>query len=516
MNEHTIRDIVIVGGGTAGWMAAAAFARFLNNGHTRITLIESDEIGTIGVGEATIPPLITFNRMLGINENEFLSYTQGSFKLGIEFVNWGGIGERYFHPFGYHGHDLEGVHFHQLYLRERKKRVMQDISAWSMSAVAAQHGKFARPSPDTKPPFGQLLYAFHFDASLYAKFLRGYAEPRGVRRIEGKIVDAALRAEDGYVEAVTLADSQRIEGDLFIDCSGFRGLLIEQKLETGYEDWTHWLPCDRAIAVPCANPGDPDPFTRATAHKSGWQWRIPLQHRMGNGHVYSSAHIGDDEAERVLLDNLEGEPLAEPRRLTFTTGRRKLAWSRNVVSMGLSSGFVEPLESTSIHLIQSGIAKLIALFPDKRFNPVERDEYNKQMQDLFEDVRDFVILHYHATRRDDSGFWNQCRTMTVPDSLQHKIDLFRAKARVFREGFDLFGTTSWVAVMLGQHILPEDSEPAADALDEERVAAALEEMRVGYLETAQAMPSQAEFIARCCAAQPAAPALKSFDFGATA
>ena len=344
MNEHTIRDVVIVGGGTAGWMAAAAFARFLNNGQTRITLIESDEIGTIGVGEATIPPLITFNRMLGINENEFVSYTQGAFKLGIEFVNWGGIGERYFHPFGYHGHDLEGVHFHQLYLRERKRRVMQDISAWSMSAVAAQLGKFARPAPDARPPASQLLYAFHFDASLYAKFLRTYAEPRGVRRIEGKIVDATLRPEDGYVESVTLADGQVIAGDLFIDCSGFRGLLIEQKLQAGYEDWTHWLPCDRAIAVPCANPGDPDPFTRATAHKSGWQWRIPLQHRMGNGHVYSSAHISDDEAERVLLDNLEGEPLQDPRRLSFTTGRRKLAWSRNVVSMGLSSGFVEPLE----------------------------------------------------------------------------------------------------------------------------------------------------------------------------
>ena len=516
MNEHMIRDVVIVGGGTAGWMAAAAFARFLNNGQTRITLIESDEIGTIGVGEATIPPLITFNRMLGINENEFLSATQGTFKLGIEFVNWGGIGERYFHPFGYHGHDLEGVHFHQLYLRERKRRVMQDISAWSMSAVAAQLGRFARPAPDTKPPFGQLLYAFQFDASLYAKFLRSYAEPRGVRRIEGKVVDATLRAGDGFVESVTLADGQQVAGDLFIDCSGFRGLLIEQKLETGYEDWTHWLPCDRAIAAPTSYSGGPDPFTRATAHESGWQWRIPLQHRMGNGHVYSSAHISDEDAEQVLRDNLEGELLDEPRRLRFTTGRRKQAWSRNVVSMGLSSGFVEPLESTSIHLIQSGIAKLIALFPDKRFNPVERDEYNKQMRDLFEDVRDFIILHYHATTRDDSDFWKQCRAMSIPDGLQHKIDLFRAKARVFREGFDLFATTSWVAVMLGQHIVPEEHEPAADALDEERVSAALEEMRIGYLETAQAMPTQAEFIARACAARPAEPALKSFDFGAMA
>ncbi|MDB5722481.1 MAG: tryptophan 7-halogenase [Alphaproteobacteria bacterium] len=505
MNEHDIRDLVIVGGGTAGWMAAAAFSRFLNNGYTRITLIESEEIGTVGVGEATIPPLITFNQMLGINENEFVAATQGTFKLGIEFVNWGQIGERYFHSFGSHGHDLEGVLFHQLYLRERKRRVTQDISAWSMSAVAAQHGRFARPGAEARPGLAQLTYAFHFDAGLYARFLRGYAERGGVRRLEGKIVDVALRPADGFVESVTLADGRTIEGDLFIDCSGFRGLLIEQALRTGYEDWTHWLPCDRAIAVPTALAGEPDPYTRATAHASGWQWRIPLQHRMGNGHVYSSAHIGDDEAERVLRANLESEPLAEPRRLGFTTGRRRQCWNRNVVSMGLSSGFVEPLESTSIHMIQSGIAKLIALFPDKRFNPVERKEYNRQMQDLYEDVRDFIVLHYNATKRTDSDFWNQVRTMSIPDSLAHKVELFRAKGRVFREGLDLFATPSWVAVCLGQNIVPETYEPAVDALDADKVAAALEQMRATYLETAMALPPHAQFIANCCSAKGAQP-----------
>jgi tryptophan halogenase len=503
MNEHTIRDVVIAGGGTAGWMAAAAFSRFLNNGVTRITLVESEEIGTVGVGEATIPPLITFNRMLGINENEFVAATQGSFKLGIEFVNWSEIGARYFHPFGGHGRDIEGVHFHQLYLRERQRRVLQDISAWSMSAVAAGRGRYARPGPQATFPLEQLYYAFHFDAGLYARYLRGYAERGGVRRVEGKITGVARRPDDGFVESVTLASGQTLTGDLFIDCSGFRGLLIEGALETGYEDWTHWLPADRAIALPTTYQGQPDPFTRATAHAKGWQWRIPLQSRMGNGIVYSSKFMDDDEALATLHANLEGEPLAEPRRLGFTTGRRKLAWNANVVSMGLSSGFIEPLESTSIHFVQSGIAKLIALFPDKRFNPVERDEYNRQMQDMFEDVRDFIILHYTMTKRDDSDFWRHCRAIEIPDSLARRVEMWKAKGRLFREGYEVFSTTSWVAVMLGQGLVPDDHEPAVDALDEARVAEALEQMRLAILDVAERLPTHGEFIARTCAANPA-------------
>ena len=516
MNDHDIRDVVIVGGGTAGWMAAAAFSRFLNNGHTRITLVESEEIGTVGVGEATIPPIITFNRMLGINENDFMRATGATFKLGIEFVNWGGMGERYFHPFGAHGHDLEGVHFHQLYLRARKSAVMPDISSWSMSAVAASMGKFGRPTDDAQSPIRELLYAFHFDAGLYAKYLRGYAEKGGVRRIEGKIVDVALRQKDGFVESITLADGQRMAGDLFIDCSGFRGLLIEDALKTGYENWQHWLPCDGAIAVPSAIGGEPDPYTRSTARGAGWQWRIPLQHRMGNGHVFASDYVDGDAAEAELMANLEGEPLADPRRIQFTTGRRKQSWNKNVVCLGLSSGFIEPLESTSIHFIQSGIAKLIALFPDKRFNPVERDEYNRQMRDLYEDVRDFIVLHYKATMRDDTPFWHRCRTMEIPDTLQRKIDLFRARGRVFRDGLELFATTSWVSVALGQHIIPDDYEPAVDALDEGRVATALEQMRQGYLNVAQHLPTHGDFIRRAGLSPNVAPSptgdLPTFSF----
>ena len=511
-NEQTIRNVVIVGGGTAGWMAAAAFSRYLDNGHTKTVLIESEEIGTIGVGEATIPPLITFNAMLGINENDFVAATKATFKLGIEFVNWGGLGERYFHPFGSFAQDLQGVHFHQLYLRERKRRVMQDISAWSISAMAAALRRYGRPGQNAQPPLSDMRYAFQFDAGLYAAYLRSYAEAGGVHRIEGKIVDVKLDGEDGNVGSVILADGRTIDGDLFIDCSGFRGLLIEQALGTGYEEWTHWLPCDRAVAVPCSYSGGPDPFTRSTAYAAGWQWRIPLQHRMGNGLVYSSSHISDDDAAALLLANLEGEPLAEPRHLSFRTGRRKLAWNRNVVSLGLSSGFVEPLESTSIHLIQAGISRLLSLFPDRRFNPVERNEYNRQIQALFEDIRDFIVLHYHATRRADSDFWNYCRTMDVPDSLKNKLELWRAKGRVFRDELELFPTTSWVAVMLGQGVVPDEYEPIVDALDEEKVASALEQMRLGILQTAERLPAHGEFIAQILGQRPAEPELPEFVF----
>ena len=500
MTDHAIRRIVIVGGGTAGWMAAAALSRRLDSNQVAITLIESDEIGIVGVGEATIPHLAVFNEMAGIPEDEFLAACQGTFKLGIEFVDWGERGERYFHPFGPHGHDLRGVHFHQLYLREAKKRSLPDIREWSMSAVAASLDRFARPPPDARLPLSQLVYAFHFDASLYARFLRGRAEAQGVKRIEGKIVEVHRDGESGHVTGVQLADGQAIKGELFIDCSGFRGLLIEQTLKTGYEDWSKWLPCDRAVAVPTPLTGPPEPYVRCTARSAGWQWRIPLQHRMGNGLVYSSRYMPREEAEAALLSNLESEPLAEPRHLSFTAGRRRLAWNANVVSLGLASGFIEPLESTSIHLIQIGITRLLALFPDLRFDAAERDEYNRQIAELTEDIRDFIILHYKATRRSDSDFWDYCRTMSVPDKLASKLELWRSKGRIFREGAELFGTPSWVAVLLGQGIVPQEPEPPAEAIDPALVSDALDKMRLSYRQMAEHMPTHAEFIERACKA----------------
>jgi tryptophan halogenase len=500
MRSNRIRRIVIVGGGTAGWMAAGALSRFIAHGDTRICLVESDEIGIIGVGEATIPSIRTFNGLLGIDEAEFLKATQGTYKLGIEFVDWGARGQRYFHPFGRYGRDIAGVDFHQLYLRERTRRAMPDIETFCIGAMASRAGRFSPPTSDPGHPEYDFNYAFHFDASLYARFLRRYSEGRGVERVEGKVVDVVLNQERGFVQTISLADGRRIEGELFLDCSGFRGLLIEQTLATGYEDWSRWLPCDRAIAVPSANVGAPEPYTRSTARVAGWQWRIPLQHRTGNGHVYASRFLDADRAETILLDNLPGEALAAPRHISFVTGRRKLAWNRNVVALGLSAGFVEPLESTSIHLIQLGIAKLLALFPDRRFSPIERDEYNRIMQTTFENVRDFVTLHYKLTERADTPFWSYCRDMDIPESLERKLALFRGRGRNLRTEGELFGLTSWVAVMLGQNVWPEDYDPSVDALDETKVAHLIDRVQQSIGERVAALPPHLEFIRRSGAA----------------
>jgi len=490
-----IGHVVILGGGTAGWMAAAAAARFLDDGQRRITLIESDMIGTVGVGEATIPPIRSFNAMLEIDEAEFLRATGGTFKLGIEFVGWDTGVDRYFHPFGQHGRDLDGIAFHQLWLKLRGQDGIGTLDDYAAAAVLAREGRFAPPAADPHSPLHALGYAYHFDAGLYAAYLRRRAETGGVVRIEGRVAGVERDGDTGHVRALLLDDGRRVEGDLFIDCSGFRSLLLGETMGVDYIDWSRWLPCDRAVAVPTVRAGPLLPFTRATAHPAGWQWRIPLQHRTGNGLVYSSAHLSDAEAERLLLANLDAPPTAEPRRLSFRAGRRARFWDANVVALGLAGGFLEPLESTSIHLIQAGISKLFALFPDRGFAAIERDEYNRLMAQSFDAVRDFLILHYHANRRD-GALWRAAREIILPDELAHKIALFRQKARVFRREDDLFVTPNWVSVMLGQNIRPDGYDPIVDALDPHRVAGALRQMRAAILATTRSAPSHAEAIAR--------------------
>ena len=497
--EGAIKRIVVVGGGTAGWMAAAALSKFVGGNGRRIVLVESEAIGTVGVGEGTIPPILEFNLQLGLDEAEFLRETHATYKLGIEFAGWTQPGERYFHQFGQIGRPLNGLSLHQLWLRHRDNPSVGPLAAYSMSAVAAALHRFAHPSPDPADPLSQIAYAFHFDAAAYGQFLRKYAQAHGAERIEGKIVGVEQDGESGFVTAVRLEDDRRVRGDLFIDCSGFRSLLLGQKLGVGFEDWSHWLPCDRAIAVPSARSEPLLPYTRSTAHAAGWQWRIPLQHRTGNGHVYSSAFMDDDEAERILLETLDAEPIADPKRLRFTAGRRTRAWEANVVAVGLSSGFLEPLESTSIHLIQHGVQKLLSLFPSRGINPVERDEYNRHMVNSYEPVRDFIILHYFANRRPEP-FWKQMREMALPDTLRHKIDLFRLHGRVFRYNEELFDVPSWIAVMLGQEIIPAEPDPLASAMPDDEVLRAMGDLRRAYETTAERLPLASEFIARRIAA----------------
>jgi tryptophan halogenase len=496
--KQPLDRIVIVGGGSAGWMCAAAFSRFVDQRHTQVVLVESDEIGTVGVGEATIPPIVNFNRMLGIDEDEFLRATGGTFKLGIEFHDWGRLGERYLHPFGQFGQSLEGLHFHQLWARAAAQGAAGPLDDYSLSATAAHAGRFARQAGDPRSPFARPTYAFHFDATLYSRLLRSYAEAHGVERIEGKIKRVRRHAETGHVVDLLLSGERNVSGDLFIDCSGFRALLLGEAMQVGYRNWSQWLPCNRAVAVPTAPSGPPPPVTRALARGAGWQWRIPLQHRTGNGHVFCDAFLGADEAEAQLLANLESKPVGATRHLSFTAGRRECFWAGNVVALGLAGGFLEPLESTSIHLIQTGISKLLSLLPDKRFAAVERTEYNRLMTRTYDGVRDFVILHYHATARDDTPFWDYVRTMPIPDELAYKIALFQQKGRLFRYDDELFDLPNWVAVMYGQGIGPDGYDPVVDALDEQRVAAALAWTRDTIRQAVSAMPPHGDFVAAHC------------------
>lgn len=485
-------------------MVAAALSKVLAPPY-QVTLIESDDIATVGVGEATIPQMRLFNQALGIDEMEFVRQTNGSFKLGIEFVDWVQPGKRYLHAFGALGQDLGMLPFHSYWLRMRALGEGSELEDYALSAVAARHGRFAPVAKASGLPDMPVAYAYHFDAGLYASYLRRQAEARGVRRIEGLIDRVLLREPDGFVEAVQLAGGARVDGELFIDCSGFRALLIEGALQTGFEDWSHWLPCDSALAVPTENQGPPSPFTRATARAAGWQWRIPLQHRTGNGYVYCSAATERDQAERVLREQVEGPLLAEPRLIHFRTGKRRQLWKRNVVAIGLASGFLEPLESTSLYLVQSSISRLIQHFPSADFDPLNIAAHNQSADEEFERVRDFVILHYHLNQRSDSAFWRQCAQVCLPQSLRDKVELFRSTGRLLRAPGDIFGVESWLQVLIGQHCLPARYHPLADVLSLDENRYFLKSIRQGVQRQVAGLSLHESFIAANCAANIGRP-----------
>lgn len=497
MNGTDNRRITIIGGGTAGWMTAAALARFLERGWL-ITLVESDAIGTVGVGEATIPQIHHFNRLLGLDEAAFVRATKGSFKLGIAFEGWRAPGHRYMHAFGQIGRNLGLPPFYHYWLRGRAAEE-DSLDAYSVAAQAAYAGRFAPPDPARPAAAGGHAYAYHFDAGLYAAFLRQYAEARGVTRIEGMIASVQRDGASGDITAVALADGRRAEGDLFVDCSGFRGLLIEETLGAGYDEWSHWLPCDRALAVPSEHGGPVMPYTRAIAREAGWQWQIPLQHRVGNGYVYASSHISDDDAATALLARLPGTALAEPRPLRFVAGRRRSVWHHNVVAIGLSSGFLEPLESTSIHMIQSGIERLLLRLPTDAPTDADRTAFNADAAQEIERIRDFIILHYAANGRDEP-FWQERRNADLPDSLMSRIELFRSSGRIDRAERDLFTDYAWQQVLIGQGVIPQRWHPLVNQLNDSDISAFLVTARRSVAGSVAAMPTHAEYIAASGAA----------------
>lgn len=493
MDTPKIKKIVIAGGGTAGWIAAAALSSQMSE-LLDIILIESDEIGTVGVGEATIPPMRVFHKLLRIDEQEFMRATSATFKLGISFEEWGGAGDRYLHSFGRIGKSTWLAEFHHFWLRSRELGMRSELGDYCLEYQAANAGKFTTSSGS------ELNYAYHLDATAYASFLRKISEKRGVKRIEGKIQQVSQHTENGHIQSLILDSGRVVEGDFFIDCTGFRALLIEQALHTGFEDWTHWLPCDSAIAVQTPAVGPSLPVTRAIAHDAGWRWRIPLQHRVGNGLVYCSSHMSDETATSTLLNSLDTEPITTPRVIRFKTGRRRKMWNKNCLALGLASGFLEPLESTSIHLVMMGITRFMQLFPFNGVNEATVTHFNTQSQQELEKTRDFIILHYHAINRSDTLFWQQCKNMVVPDSLTSRIELFRENAHAYQLDGELFRVDSWVQVMIGQGVIPKQYHPIVRTMSENDIKKFMSGLTQFINSSVSALPNHQDFIAQYCSA----------------
>lgn len=491
MNNKAIKNVVIAGGGTAGWMAAASLSKLLGKA-INVTLVESDDIPTVGVGEATIPTLHIFHSLLGINEAEFMAATNATFKLGISFENWRDVNKDYIHSFGFLGQDCWACGFQHFWLKGLQKGMVSEIGDYCPEHLASREGRFAVLANQ------DLNHAYHLDAGLYAKFLQKIAFKHGCERIEGKIDKVNLDEQTGNIKSLHLGNGKVVEGDLFIDCTGFRGLLIEDALHTGYDDWSHYLPCDSAIAVQTETVGKPVPYTRSIARDAGWQWRIPLQNRTGNGFVFCSKYMTDEEAKKTLLENVEGKLLNEPRVIKYKTGARRKHWNKNCIAIGLASGFIEPLESTGIHLFQKAIVRLMQMFPSQGINQADVDEYNGQTKREADNIRDFIILHYHLTERRDTPFWRYCATMPIPDSLAHRMKLFKESGRVFKKADDLFGETSWVQVMMGQGLMPEQYHPIVDMMTDDELQTFLNKIKNGVKKRVSSWPDHNDFIAHYC------------------
>lgn len=489
--QQGIKKVVIAGGGSAGWMAAASLSRLLGK-NLDIRLIESDAIGTVGVGEATIPTILTLHKLLHLNEQEMMAATSATFKLGISFENWRNKGQDYIHSFGTTGQDSWAAGFQHFWLKGQQSGLSKEYGDYCPELVAAKQNRFA------VTPGQGLNYAYHLDATAYSAFLRKIAEQHGVIRIEGKIQDVKLDPQSGFIQSLVMESGQIVEGDLFIDCTGFSALLIEQALHVGYEDWSQWLPCDSAVAVQTESVGEPIPYTRSIAHHAGWQWRIPLQHRVGNGLVYCRRYLDDEQAKSLLMENIQGKTITEPRVIRFRPGQRRQHWHKNCVALGLASGFVEPLESTSIHMIQRSIVRLMQMFPLTGIKQSDIDEFNQQTDFELQNIRDFIVLHYHVTEREDSAFWRYCKNMQIPDSLAHRIELFRETGRVFKVPNELFGENSWVQVMLGQGIKPQQYHPIADMMSEEELQQFLNQILERVHNTVSQLPNHQQFVQHYC------------------